>query len=48
MPLDWSELTARLDPGKFTMDVSDVELRDRARIWADGTAKPNSLKGILA
>ena len=42
-PLEWSEVTARLRPGRFTMDVVLDELDERAKLWRHAMASKNNV-----
>ena len=42
-PLDWSEVTARLRPDRFTMDVMLKELDERAKVWREAMAARNDI-----
>jgi bifunctional non-homologous end joining protein LigD len=42
-PLDWSEVTARLRPERFTTDVVLKELDDRAKLWREAMAARNEV-----
>ena len=45
-PLDWSEVTARLRPDRFTMDVVLKELDDRAKLWREAMAAKNDITAL--
>jgi bifunctional non-homologous end joining protein LigD len=42
-PLDWAEVTARLRPDRFTMDVVPDEMDERAKLWREAMAARNDL-----
>lgn len=45
-PLAWEELTATLDPTKFTMDSVLRDAKRRADLWNDGLRRPISLQRL--
>ncbi|MEO7086273.1 MAG: DNA ligase D, partial [Gemmatimonadaceae bacterium] len=45
-PLAWSEVTGRLNPGRFTMDVVLDELEDRGAIWREAMSEKNKLDAL--
>ena len=45
-PLAWDELTGRLNPERFTMDVVVDELAERAAIWAEAMSAKNRLDAL--
>jgi bifunctional non-homologous end joining protein LigD len=42
-PLEWSEVTARLRPDRFTMDVALDQLDERAKLWRKAMAGTNDI-----
>jgi bifunctional non-homologous end joining protein LigD len=47
MPLSWDELTPKLDPRSFTMDMATSDLLDRGELWKKAMSAKNSLSGLL-
>jgi bifunctional non-homologous end joining protein LigD len=45
-PIAWEELTSRLNPKRFTMDVVVDELEERAAMWRDAMAAKNRLDAL--
>ncbi|HEX3867868.1 MAG TPA: DNA ligase D, partial [Gemmatimonadaceae bacterium] len=45
-PLSWDEVTAKLDPDRFTMESVVDELEERAAIWTDAMSARNRLDAL--
>ena len=45
-PIAWDELTGRLNPERFTMDIVARELDERAAIWREAMAVKNRLDAL--